>query len=142
MLVIRLIRIGKKNAPSFRVILVEKTAGPQSGKFLEILGDYNPRLKKINLKTERIKYWLSQGAKASATVHNLLIKYGVIKGQKIKKKIKIEKTMDEIEKEEMAPAEAEAPAEQGTEPKAETPVEEPSVEEPSIEEGEEKKEEI
>lgn len=139
MLVIRLIRIGKKNIPNFRVILVEKTAGPQSGKFLEILGDYNPRLKKINLETERIKYWLSQGAKASATVHNLLIKHGVIKGQKIKKKIKIEKTMDEVEKEEVAPAEtpAEVPAEEGTEQEAENPVEEPSVEQ-----GQEEKEEV
>ena len=46
---------------------------------LEILGNYNPHNKEINFKEERIKHWLSQGAKASETVHNLLIKKGVIK---------------------------------------------------------------
>jgi len=44
MLTIRLIRVGKKNAPSFRVVLTEKTAAAKSGSFLEILGHYNPRL--------------------------------------------------------------------------------------------------
>lgn len=93
MLVIRLIRTGKKNASSFRVILTEKTSAPKSGKFLEILGSYNPRLtdkdgkKEITLKKDRIEYWLSQGAQASDTVHNLLVNEGVIKGPKIKKNI-------------------------------------------------------
>lgn len=91
MLIIRLIRTGKKNAPSFRIVLTEKTAPPKSGRFLEILGNYNPRLKEINLKKERIKYWLSQGVQTSQTVHNLLVNAGVIKGPKIKKKIKVRK---------------------------------------------------
>jgi small subunit ribosomal protein S16 len=97
MLIIRLVRTGKKNAPSFRLVLVKKTAPPKSGRFLEVLGSYNPRQlvkkgaasgkKEINLKTERIKHWLSQGVKTSGTVHNLLIGQGLIKGPKIKKKI-------------------------------------------------------
>jgi len=91
MLTIRLIRTGKRNAASFRVILVEKSASPKTGKFLEILGNYNPRLKELNLKKDRIKHWLAQGAKASDTVHNLLVKDGVIKGPKIKKKLKSKK---------------------------------------------------
>lgn len=95
MLTIRLTRIGKKNAPSYRVVLVEKTAAPQSGKFLEILGHYNPRLKELSLKSERIKHWLAKGAKPSDTVHNLLVRQGIIKGPKIKKKIKTkEKAVD------------------------------------------------
>lgn len=89
MLCIRLLRTGKKNAPSFRIVLTEKSAPPRSGKFLEVLGFYNPRLKEIGLKNERILYWLSKGAKASDTVHNLLVSQEVIKGPKIKKKIKI-----------------------------------------------------
>ena len=96
MLVIRLTKIGKKNAPSYRVVLIEKTASPQSGKFLEILGNYNPRLinketgkKQISLDGERIKYWLSQGVKTSDTVHNLLIENKIIEGSKIKRKIKV-----------------------------------------------------
>ncbi|MBL7155199.1 MAG: 30S ribosomal protein S16 [Candidatus Portnoybacteria bacterium] len=97
MLIIRLIRTGKKNAPSFRIVLVEKTAPPKSGKFLEILGSYNPRLKELNLKKERIKYWLSQGVQTSAAVHNLLVNQGIIKGPKIKKKIRIKKKK-EVEK--------------------------------------------
>ena len=102
MLKIRLIRTGKKNAPSYRIVLIEKNASPKSGKFLEILGNYNPRLKEINLKKDRIVYWLGQGAQASDTVHNLLISHDVIKGDKIKKKFKIKKKA-EIAKEIPAP---------------------------------------
>ncbi len=109
MLIIRLVRTGKKNAPSFRLVLVKKTAPPKSGRFLEILGSYNPRLsskqkgaagqKEINLKTERIKYWLSHGISVSETVHNLLVSHGLIKGTKIKKKISVgkKKTVSEGE---------------------------------------------
>ena len=98
MLRIRLTRIGKKNAPVFRVVLTEKTAPPK-GKFLEILGSYDPRLKKTTLNKERILHWLSKGAKASDTVFNLMISQGVIKGEKIKKKIKIkDKKKDQAEK--------------------------------------------
>ena len=96
MLVIRLTRIGKKNAPSYRIVLIEKTAATQSGKFLEVLGNYNPRLvdkktgqKQLILNEERIKHWLSQGVKASDTVYNLLVGKGIIKGPKIKKKMKV-----------------------------------------------------
>jgi len=91
MLIIRLTRTGKKNASSFRVVVIEKTAPPKSGKFLEILGNYNPRLKEINLKKERIDHWLSQGVQTSTAVHNLLVNQGIIKGPKIKKKIRIKK---------------------------------------------------
>ena len=88
MLTIRLIKTGKRNNSNFRVILIEKSAAPKSGKFLEILGYYNPHNKEINLKEERIKYWLSKGAKASETVHNLLVRKEVIKGPKIKRNIR------------------------------------------------------
>ena len=97
MLVIRLIRTGKRNAASFRVILVEKTASPKTGKFLEILGNYNPRLKELNLKKDRIKHWLAQGVKTSDTVHNLLVKDGIIKGPRIKKKLKSKKAKTDQE---------------------------------------------
>jgi len=97
MLTIRLNRIGKKNAPSYRVVLIEKTAPPKSGKFLELLGSYNPRLKEISLKKERIEYWLGQGVKTSDTVHNLLVSNGIIDSPKIKKKFKIKKTEEKTE---------------------------------------------
>ncbi len=80
---IRLQRVGRKNDPSFRVVLTPKTSGPRSGRFLEILGSYNPRNKHIQLKEERIKELLGNGAKASPTLHNLLIKSKVINSTKI-----------------------------------------------------------
>ncbi|MFH1461100.1 MAG: 30S ribosomal protein S16 [Patescibacteria group bacterium] len=101
MLIIRLIRTGKKNASSFKVVITEKTAAPQSGKFLELLGNYSPRLKEINLKKERIEYWLGQGVKISETVHNLLVKQKIIKGPKIRKKIRPKEVeVDKSEKKE------------------------------------------
>lgn len=83
MLVIRFLRIGRKNQPSFRIVVTEKRTPPKGGKFLEILGSYNPLTKEKRLRPERIKYWLSVGAKLSPSVHNLLIEEKIIEGKKI-----------------------------------------------------------
>ncbi len=83
MLKIRLQRFGKKNSPSFRVVLVEHTAPPR-GKFQEILGFYNPRSKEKNFKKERIEHWISKGVQFSPTIHNLLVDAGILKEPKIK----------------------------------------------------------
>lgn len=83
MLVIRLKRTGRKNQPSFRVIVTPKQAGGPAGKPKEYLGWFNPFSKSFELKKERISYWLSQGAHPSATMHNLLLKAGIIEGKKI-----------------------------------------------------------
>lgn len=83
MLKIRLQRFGKKNQPSYRVVLVEHTAPPK-GKFLEILGSYNPKSKQKEFKKERIEHWLSKGVQLSPTVHNLLVDAGILKESKIK----------------------------------------------------------
>jgi len=82
MLKIRLQKIGKKNAPSYRIALVEHTTSPQ-GKYIELLGTYNPRLKKKSFKKERIEYWLTKGAQASPTVHNLLVDEKIIDREKL-----------------------------------------------------------
>lgn len=83
MLMIRLQRVGKRNDPSFRVVLTDSRNAPQSGRFLEILGSYNPQQKQATqLKAERITHWLSKGAQASDTVHNLLINNNLIQGNK------------------------------------------------------------
>lgn len=86
MLRIRLTRIGKRNQPSFRIVLAEHWR-PIKGKFIEILGYYNPRTKVIKLKKERLKYWLSKGAHSSDTVHNLLVSQNLIVDKKRKKHI-------------------------------------------------------
>lgn len=83
MLVIRLQRVGKKNQPSYRVVLAEKTS-PVKGKFIEILGNYNPRSKTKAFKKDRILYWTSKGAKTSPTVHNLLVSEKIVEGPKVK----------------------------------------------------------
>lgn len=83
MLVIRLTRVGKKNQPAYRVVLTEQT-NPVNGKFIEILGSYNPREKTKSLKAERIQYWLSRGAQLSDTVHNLLVNEKIITGPKVR----------------------------------------------------------
>lgn len=84
MLKIRLQRVGRKHDPSFRVVVTDSTRGPKSGNFIEILGNYDARQKdKTQLNVERIKHWISNGAKLSDTVHNLLINHNIIKGKKI-----------------------------------------------------------
>ena len=85
MLKIRFQRIGRKNDPSFRAVLTDSKNSTKSGKFLEILGTYNPRAKDVKrtLNAERIKYWLSQGAKCSDTMHNFLVHDKVIAGKKV-----------------------------------------------------------
>ncbi len=83
MLVIRFKRTGRKNQPSFRVIVTPKQAGGPAGKPKEYLGWFNPFSKAFELKKERISFWLSRGAKPSGTLHNLLLKAGLIEGKKI-----------------------------------------------------------
>ena len=82
MLTIRLQRRGRKNDPSFRVIVVDSKRGPKSGNYLEMVGSYDPRLDRVELQGERIKQWMERGAQVSDTVHNLLISKGIIEGKK------------------------------------------------------------
>lgn len=85
MLVIRLLRSGKKNQPSFKIVVVEKIRSSTSGRFIEEVGFYNPLTKEKVLRGERIKYWLSVGAKPLGTVHNLLVSEKIVAGEKIPK---------------------------------------------------------
>jgi len=83
MLTIRLFRVGKKNQPSFKIVVTDKANPPKSGRFVEEVGFYNSRTKEKGLKLERIKYWLSVGAQPSPTIHNLLISEKIIEDKKI-----------------------------------------------------------
>lgn len=83
MLVIRFLRTGKKNQAFFRIVVTDKKNPPKAGRFLEILGFYNPLTKEKKIKAERIQHWISVGAKPSDRVYNLLISEGIIKGKKI-----------------------------------------------------------
>ncbi len=83
MLRIRLQRVGRKHEPSFRLVLTDSKNSTKSGRFAEVLGSYDPRKTTEALKAERVRYWLSLGALPTASVNNLLIKKGVIRGKKI-----------------------------------------------------------
>ena len=120
MLVIRFLRTGRKHYPFYKIVVTDKKNPPRAGRFLEELGFYNPLTKEKRVKKERVEYWLSVGAKASDTVHNLLVKEGIVK----KEKISVHKKKKE--KEGSAPKE-EAPKEEA--PKEEAPKEEAPKEE-------------
>jgi len=76
MLKIRLQRVGRKHDPNFRVVLMNSRRAAKSAKVNEILGQYEPRRKHINLKRERIEYWQSKGAQLTNTVRDLLKRGG------------------------------------------------------------------
>lgn len=83
MLIIRLQRVGRTNDPNYRLVVVESKRAAKSGSFLEILGSYDPRKKKIELKQNEIKNWLLKGAQVSDTAHNLLVNAKIIDSAKI-----------------------------------------------------------
>jgi len=72
---IRLSRVGTNNKPFFRVVAASREK-PRDGRFLEVLGTYNPKLKekKLNLNRERLDYWLKQGAMPTRLVGQMLKK--------------------------------------------------------------------
>ena len=74
---IRLARHGAKKKPFYRIVVADSES-PRDGKYLENVGTYNPLLDPVQgtLKSERIKYWMDQGAKPSNTVRSLLKKEG------------------------------------------------------------------
>ena len=98
MLTIRLSRIGKKNKPMYRLVISEKARDPY-GRALEILGSYNPYTKELQVKKERINYWLNQGSGMSPTVNNLLVEKSIIKGKKVKASKSKKKKKDTKQKE-------------------------------------------
>ena len=79
MLRIRLRRVGGKKQPSYRMVVAESTS-PRDGKFVEIVGFYNPRTEPetITVKEERVLYWLSVGAQPSDSLTRLLKKAGTL----------------------------------------------------------------
>lgn len=76
---LRLRRIGLKRQPSYRIVAADRES-PRDGRFLEIVGFYNPRTDPatVNLKEERIIHWLSNGAQPSEAVQRLLKNAGII----------------------------------------------------------------
>ena len=76
---IRLRRMGKKKAPTYRIVVADARS-PRDGRFIEIIGNYAPtrQPKILNIDGDRAKYWLSVGAQPSDTVAYLLKTAGVV----------------------------------------------------------------
>jgi small subunit ribosomal protein S16 len=135
MLAIRLKRVGRTNDPSFRIIVQDHRRSPKRTRgVVEYVGFYDARKGNPQVNAERIQYWLSQGAQASDTVHNILVDTKVITGKKVNamnKKTKVVKEAPKEEPKKVAPvAVATAPVETPKEvvaevaaPVVETPVE-------------------
>ncbi len=82
MITIRLFRIGKKRQPSYKIVVTDKKNSPSGGRFIDEVGFYDPITKNRSIDGEKVKYWVSKGASVSDTVHNLLVKEGVIEEKK------------------------------------------------------------
>ena len=74
--VIRFARRGSKGSPFYRIVAADKER-PRDGKFLEVLGNYNPKNKALTIDNERVKYWIDHGAIPSDRVAILMIKKGM-----------------------------------------------------------------
>ncbi len=76
---IRLRRVGQKGQPSYRIVAADKES-PRDGRFLEIVGFYNPRThpSTLNLKEDRIFDWLSKGAQPSESVVQIFNSVGLM----------------------------------------------------------------
>jgi small subunit ribosomal protein S16 len=71
--------VGRKKVPLYRIVVAEQTS-PRDGRFIEVLGTYNPRAKQeqVTLDADKAKVWLARGATPTDTVEALLRKAGVI----------------------------------------------------------------
>jgi small subunit ribosomal protein S16 len=77
---IRLRRVGRKKAPMYRIVVADSKS-PRDGKFIEIIGQYQPRTGEtaLNLDAARVNHWLDVGAQPTDTVRSLLRKAGLLK---------------------------------------------------------------
>jgi len=114
---IRLQRVGRKNYAEFRVVVTEKTRAAKSSNYVELVGHYNPHDDSVTINSERVLYWIQQGAQVSDTVHNLLVSQKVIEGKK--KNVLPKKTPIKKAEEAVAPT--------ATKEVEETPASEPAV---------------
>ncbi len=141
---IRLARGGAKKRPFYRIVVAEASS-PRDGRYVERVGTYNPMVPKeheqrMTLNSERITFWLGQGAKPTDRVHKMLAAAGLTEAPVIrdqpKKSAPGKKRADrEAQAAEAAAAEAAAEAEAAAAaaPAEEAPVEEAPVEEAAAE---------
>ena len=139
MLAIRMQRIGRKGHPTYRVVVQDARQTPTSGKYVALLGSYDPHTKVSTLVKEKAEFYLTNGAQPSDRVVRLLKSEGVKLPEWVKVPTVGERSTKSPEKlrknrpaEEVAVVEPAAEAEEPAE--AEAPAEEVTAEEPKTEE--------
>lgn len=92
----RLTRMGDKKSPFYRVIIADSRA-PRDGKFIDIVGTYNPLDKEneVKLDVEKAKTWISNGAQPTDTVRGILVKAGVLEAKPMPAKTNAKKKKSE-----------------------------------------------
>jgi len=129
MLMIRLQRIGRKNDPAFRVLVLEKTSSPKAGTYTDLLGTYNPKTKAFTMAEDRLKEWIKKGAQVSPSLNNILVAKGIIEGKKVQviSKKNLEKNKAKNEEAAAAAVAAEEAAKKAAEEAAAAPAPEPEA---------------
>jgi small subunit ribosomal protein S16 len=76
---IRLRRMGAKGQPSYRIVVADSRS-PRDGRFIEIVGNYNPRTDPptVNVNRARVEEWMAKGAQPSDSVYKLLARSGIV----------------------------------------------------------------
>ncbi|MDQ6888111.1 MAG: 30S ribosomal protein S16 [Gemmatimonadota bacterium] len=79
---IRLRRVGRKKTPIYRIVIADSKS-PRDGRFIEVIGQYDPRRPEggLNVEADRANHWLDVGAQPTDTVRSLLRKAGVLKAR-------------------------------------------------------------
>lgn len=129
MLKMRLQRYGRKNQPSFRVVVTDSRNSPKTGNHVDLLGSYEPKSGVFQIDGEKAKSWIAKGVQVSDTIHNFLVSQKIIEGKKKnvlpRKSPIIDEAKIKAEAEAKAKAEADAKAaEEAAKVAEETPVEE------------------
>src|SRR3989344_226507 len=122
MLKMRLQRIGRKNSPSYRVVVTDSRNAVSRGRNVDLIGSYEPKLGRVQIDAEKAKHWLKQGVQPSDTVYNMLVSQKIVEGKKKnvlpKKSPIIDEAKLKAEAEAKAKAEADAKAKAEAEAKA------------------------
>lgn len=138
MLKMRLQRIGRKNDPSYRVVVTDSRNAAKRGTNIDVVGSYYPKMGKFQIDAEKAKKWISQGVQVSDTVHNFLVSEKVIEGKKKNVLPKKSPVIDEAK----VKAEAEAKAKAEADAKASAEAEKLAKEAPAVAEVAEVSEEV
>lgn len=129
MLSIRLQRLGRKGYPVYRVVVQDSRQSPDSGKYIALLGNYNPHTKDVKLDKAKAELYLKNGAQPSDRIVSLFKAEKVALPDWVKEPSKQERNLKNPDKlRKNRPAEAEAPAEAASESEAAASPEEPAAE--------------